>query len=128
MFSFSVFFSLHQSLVPFVKAVAEHLLSWPPFKWPDHRVYEEENCVCVTESEKEYKCLSECMSACARECVLGYRVCSCWGSPPDGRPLFPLSMSLALSVSVPDGLWAFPFPQCTPQLNLCPWTQAFHRV
>lgn len=32
------FFHVQQSLVLFVKRVAEHLLSWPPFKCPSRRV------------------------------------------------------------------------------------------
>lgn len=100
------FFHLQQPLVLFVKRVAEHLLSWPPFICPSRRVYV---CVCLCDSETQI-CVCECTFACACECVCwDIGLCSCWGSPPDGCPLFPLSLSLCVSRSLPAGLWAFPF-------------------
>lgn len=136
-------FCLHQLLVPIVKAVAEHLLSWPLFRRPGQRAYQEEKwmckCVCVCDTVRKIKGLN------VHICVYVHthlrmhpsvcwdsELCSCWGSPPDGCPLFPLSVSLALSGSLcPSlfmGLPPFFFFQCTPQLNLCPWTEAFLRV
>ena len=60
-FFFFFFFCLRRSLVPFVKSVAEHLLSWPPFRWPGRRVHETER---VKEKHRGYVCV--CVS-----CVLG---------------------------------------------------------
>lgn len=93
------FFFLHQSLVPFVTAVAEHLLSWPPFRWPaDECMWKKTECVTHRERERnaERICLYvwvQDMSVCGDT-----GLCSCWGSPPDGYLLFPLSVSPALSL------------------------------
>lgn len=115
---FLFFFHVQQSLVLFVMRVAEHLLSWPPFKCPSRRVCV---CVCVTVRHRF-------VYVSAR---LHVHVCVCVGmwvfAAVGALLLMAAHCSLSLSLSQPV-YGPFPFSQRTPQLNLCPWTQAFLRA
>lgn len=106
-------FRLHQSLVPIVKAAAEHLLSWPLFRRPGQRAYQEEKwmCTCVRDRGRrkkrgriEYVCVCMHICTCTWVCV---RI---WSFAAVGALLLMaahcfLSLCLRLSLSLCPGLF-----------------------